>query len=82
MQSYMTNTDQYSDIEVIQKICNEMGKDHDLISFIDDPRKGHDFRYSIDSSKIRELGWKPAYRFKEGIADTVEWYQMNQWFLK
>jgi len=69
-------------IEVIQKICNEMGKGHDLISFIDDPRKGHDFRYSIDSSKIRELGWKPAYRFKEGIADTVEWYQMNQWFLK
>src|SRR6185369_7040388 len=63
-------------IEVIQKICNEMGKGHDLISFIDDPRKGHDFRYSIDSSKIRELGWKPAYRFKEGIADTVEWYQM------
>lgn len=69
-------------IEVIQKVCNAMGKGHDLISFIEDPRKGHDFRYSIDSSKIKELGWKPSYRFKEGIVDTVEWYKMNQWMLK
>lgn len=69
-------------IEVIQKICNAMGRGHELISFIEDPRKGHDFRYSIDSSKIRELGWKPTYKFKEGIADTVEWYSLNQYFLK
>lgn len=69
-------------VEVIQKICNAMGRGHELISFIEDPRKGHDFRYSIDSSKIRELGWKPNYRFREGIVDTVEWYKMNQWFLR
>lgn len=69
-------------IEVIQKICNAMGKGHELISFIEDPRKGHDFRYSVDSSKIKELGWKPTYRFREGITDTVEWYKINQWLLK
>lgn len=69
-------------VEVIQKICNAMGKGHELISFIEDPRKGHDFRYSVDSSKIRELGWKPSYRFREGIVDTVEWYKINQWLLK
>jgi dTDP-glucose 4,6-dehydratase len=69
-------------IEVIQKICNAMGKGHDLISFIEDPRKGHDFRYSIDSTKIKELGWKPNYKFKEGIIDTVDWYNINQWMLK
>jgi dTDP-glucose 4,6-dehydratase len=70
-------------IEVIQKICNAMGKGHDLITHIADPRgKGHDFRYSIDSSKIKELGWKPSYKFKEGIVDTVEWYKINQWMLK
>jgi dTDP-glucose 4,6-dehydratase len=69
-------------VEVIQKICNAMGKGHGLISFIPDPRTGHDFRYSIDSTKIRDLGWKPNFRFKEGIANTVEWYLSNQWFLK
>jgi len=69
-------------VEVIQKICNAMGKGHDLISFIPDPRTGHDFRYSIDSTKIRNLGWKPNFKFKEGIQNTVEWYLANQWFLK
>lgn len=73
---------EFPNVEVIQKVCNAMGKGHELISFIDDPRKGHDFRYSIDSSKIRELGWKPNFKFKEGIIETVEWYKMNQWFLK
>lgn len=73
---------EFPNIEVIQKICNAMGEGHDLISFIEDPRKGHDFRYSINSSKIKELGWKPGYKFKEGIVHTVEWYKANQWLLK
>lgn len=73
---------EFPNIEVIQKICNAMGKGHDLISFIEDPRKGHDFRYSVDSSKIKELGWKPTYKFKEGIVETVEWYKINQWMLR
>lgn len=69
-------------VEVIQKICNTIGKGHDLISFIPDPRQGHDFRYSIDSTKIRDLGWKPNFKFKDGLINTVEWYMTNQWFLK
>ena len=73
---------EFPNIEVIQSVCNAMEKGHDLISFIDDPRTGHDFRYSIDTTKIRELGWKPAYKFKEGIVDTVEWYSKNKYFLK
>ena len=73
---------EFPNIEVIQSICNAMERGHDLISFIEDPRKGHDFRYSVDSSKIRELGWKPGYKFREGITDTVAWYKINQYFLK
>jgi dTDP-glucose 4,6-dehydratase len=69
-------------IEVIQKICNTMNKGHDLISHIKDPRKGHDFRYSIDTTKIQQLGWKPSFKFKDGIIETVEWYTTNKWFLK
>jgi dTDP-glucose 4,6-dehydratase len=44
------------------------------IEFVED-RKGHDFRYDIDSSKIQEeLGWKPEVDFEEGITKTIEWY--------
>lgn len=69
-------------IEVIQKVCNAMGTGHDLITFIEDPRKGHDFRYAIDCAKIKELGWKPGYKFADGIIDTVEWYKINNWMLR
>jgi dTDP-glucose 4,6-dehydratase len=73
---------EFTNIETINLVCNAMGKGHDLISFIPDPRTGHDFRYAIDTTKIRELGWKPSYKFKDGIKDTVQWYLDNQWFLK
>ena len=73
---------EFPNIETIQTVCNALGKGHELISFIDDPRPGHDFRYSIDTTKIRKLGWKPTYKFKDGIKDTVQWYTDNQWFLK
>ncbi len=73
---------EFTNIETIQSVCNAMGKGHDLISFIEDPRTGHDFRYSVDTTKLRSLGWKPSYKFKDGIKDTVQWYTDNQWFLK
>ena len=48
---------------------------NDLISFVDD-RKGHDFRYSIDSSKIQsELDWSPKMKFEEGIKRTINWFK-------
>jgi dTDP-glucose 4,6-dehydratase len=72
-----------SNIELIQKICNKMGKGHDLIDFIPDPRGGaHDFRYSVDSSKIKELGWTPEYKLSEGLDACISWYMANQWMLK
>jgi dTDP-glucose 4,6-dehydratase len=67
-------------IEVVQKICNTIGSGHNLISHVSD-RPGHDFRYSINTEKIRSLDWKPNYKFKNGIKDTVEWYLNNKWFL-
>ena len=48
---------------------------NNLISFVDD-RKGHDFRYSIDSSKIQsELDWSPKMKFEEGIKRTINWFK-------
>lgn len=73
---------EFTNIEVIQEVCNVMGKGHDLISFVEDPRKSHDFRYSVDTTKLKNLGWKATTKFKDGIVDTVQWYLSNQWFIK
>lgn len=72
---------EFSNIEVFHELCNVLGEGHDLLEFVQD-RPGHDFRYSIDSSKLRALGWKPKVKFKEGLLQTAQWYVNNQWFLK
>lgn len=54
------------------------GEDMNLITFVKD-RAGHDARYAIDSSKLKnELGWKPLLQFEEGLKKTVKWYLDNQ----
>jgi dTDP-glucose 4,6-dehydratase len=50
----------------------------DKIAFVTD-RPGHDFRYSIDASKLeRELGWAPMRRLEVGMEETVHWYVSNR----
>jgi dTDP-glucose 4,6-dehydratase len=73
---------EFTNIEVVQAICNAMGGGHSLITNIPDPRPGHDFRYALNTTKIRELGWKPLYKFKEGLDITSDWFQRNQYFLR
>ena len=54
------------------------GSSENLITYVMD-RKGHDLRYAIDSSKLKnELGWEPSLQFEEGIEKTVKWYLDNQ----
>ena len=88
---------EYTNLDIVKRLCAEveqhlpardnkaMQKRHltsyeDLIIFVDD-RPGHDRRYAIDASKIRqELGWQPAHDAVSGIARTVKWYLDNgQW---
>ncbi len=58
------------------------GADEDLITYVTD-RKGHDLRYAIDSTKLKEeLGWQPSLQFEEGIEKTVRWYLDNQEWLQ
>jgi dTDP-glucose 4,6-dehydratase len=73
---------EFSNIEVIQKICTVMGSSYNLITSVDDPRRCHDFRYSMNCDKIKNIGWKPTIKFKDGIIETVDWYKNNNWFLK
>ena len=56
------------------------GPRRDRIEFVTD-RPGHDQRYAIDPSKIRnELGWTPARSFDQGLRETVQWYLNNRWW--
>jgi len=65
-------------IEVVKAILDLLGKSYDLIEFVKD-RPGHDYRYSMDFSKVkRECGWSPKTDFEEGIEKTVNWYLSNK----
>ena len=60
---------------------NEEGHSLGLISYVTD-RPGHDARYAIDSTKLKnELGWEPSLQFEEGIEKTVKWYLENEAWL-
>ena len=61
-------------VEIDRQLGNPEGHSTSLISFVQD-RKGHDFRYAIDHSKLtKDLGWKPTTSLKEGLKTTVSWY--------
>ena len=65
-----------------QKLGNSIGKSRELITFVKD-RAGHDMRYAIDATKIKnKLGWIPSVTFEEGLKSTVEWYLENQKWMK
>ena len=65
-------------IEITKKIIELMGMNDDSIEYVKD-RLGHDRRYAIDFSKIKnELGWEPRVSFEEGIAKTIEWFKNNE----
>lgn len=64
-------------IEVVRAILKFLNKPESLITFVKD-RPGHDFRYSLDISKIqKEIGWFPETNFEEGLEKTVNWYVEN-----
>lgn len=66
-------------IKTVDKLLgNPEGFSLDLIKYVED-RAGHDLRYAIDSSKLKnELGWEPSLQFEEGVEKTVSWYLENQ----
>ncbi|UPT73324.1 MAG: dTDP-glucose 4,6-dehydratase [Elusimicrobiota bacterium] len=63
--------------ELISKVLSLMGKPSTLITPVED-RKGHDRRYALDCSKLLKLGFKHAYDFEKGLAETIEWYRKNE----
>ena len=72
-----------SNLELVRAILSHLRKSEELIKFVPD-RPGHDRRYAIDSTKIRnEIGWKPLHNLEQGLAETIEWYRQNEsWWRK
>jgi dTDP-glucose 4,6-dehydratase len=67
----MTNRD------LTMRILEHFGAGEDKIRHVAD-RPGHDLRYSVDASKVRALGWKPAHTFDEALEQTIAWYKANE----
>ncbi|EDY35490.1 dTDP-glucose 4,6-dehydratase [Aciduliprofundum boonei T469] len=77
----IASNEEKENIEVVIRILTYLGKNEDMIEYVED-RPGHDVRYSLNTEKIRNLGWKPVYNFNEGLKYVVEWYVKNEWWWK
>ena len=80
---------EWKNIDLVKILCLQMdeklgratGASEKLITFVKD-RPGHDLRYAIDASKIKnELGWTPSVTFEEGLNKTIDWYLNNEQWL-
>lgn len=80
---------EWKNIDLVKLLCSQMdvelgrpqGESEGLITYVKD-RPGHDLRYAIDASKIKqELGWQPSVTFEEGLQKTIKWYLENKEWL-
>ncbi|MFC4262701.1 dTDP-glucose 4,6-dehydratase [Ferruginibacter yonginensis] len=81
---------EWTNIALVKELCKQMdiklgrtaGQSEKLITYVTD-RAGHDLRYAIDASKLKnELGWMPSLQFEEGISKTIDWYLENTKWLE
>ncbi|MBA2860456.1 dTDP-glucose 4,6-dehydratase [Methanococcus maripaludis] len=62
-----------TNLEIVKFILNELDKPESLIEFVKD-RPGHDRRYALDSTKVRNIGWAPKWEFEKALKYTINWY--------
>jgi dTDP-glucose 4,6-dehydratase len=68
-----------TNLQITTGILEMVGKDGSMIEYVKD-RSGHDLRYSLDCSKLNDLGWDSEYDFDEALLETVNWYVENKWW--
>lgn len=75
----ITSKHEFSNLEVVQIICNTIGKGHELIKHVE---SNFNRRLPMTNEKIKALGWNPQFKFKDGISQTCQWYVSNKYVLK
>ena len=80
-ETYCIGGEEKTNLEVTKIILELLGLGEEYIEYVEH-RLGHDFRYAIDSSKIKKLGWNSEKSFSERMSETVSWYRENQWWWK
>lgn len=80
-ETYLIQGEEKTNLEVTKRILELLGMGEEMIEFVEH-RLGHDFRYAIDGSKLKALGWKPEHNFDEWLEKTVQWYKENEWWWK
>lgn len=80
-ESYCVGGEEKTNLEITSSILKILGKDRSWINFVGN-RAVNDFRYALNDSKIRRLGWKTKHDFDRWLKETVEWYEDNQWWWK
>ena len=65
--------------ELTDRILALLGQDESMIEYVED-RLGHDRRYSIDTARVRSLGWEPEQDLGDALESTVAWYRDNRWW--
>jgi len=68
-----------TNLDIAYKILRLLDLEDSMIEFVED-RKGHDQRYSLDYSKLKNMGWKPKYNFDSALKTTMKWYKENRWW--
>jgi dTDP-glucose 4,6-dehydratase len=66
-------------VDLTHTLLRLANRPESLIRKVQD-RAGHDIRYSLDTAKLRALGWAPHVPFEQGLTDTVRWYRENEWW--
>ncbi len=79
--TYCVGGEEKTNLEITLSLLKILRKDKSWIDFVWN-RAVNDFRYALDDSKIRKLGWKPKHDFEHWLQDTVEWYNNNTWWWK
>jgi dTDP-glucose 4,6-dehydratase len=74
---YNVGGEERENLDLIERIVDLTGADPALVRHVDD-RPGHDRRYSVDSARVRALGWEPRHELEAGLAETVGWYRENR----
>lgn len=80
-ETYCIGGEEKTNLEITKKLLEILGKSEDSIEYVEH-RLGHDFRYAIDDTKLKSLGWKSEHSVDEWLEKTVQWFKENEWWWK